>query len=603
MSPGAADGPSRRLRTLAWWLVVVVATAGLVAIYLGPFLRDPGRVPSGLDTPGYVWRAGSVYEAGIDALPAFRDRPGHPVLVSVLRDVTGASPMDLARVWPAVIAASIGLAVVALAGSGLRERPLVAGAVALGVAGSAFVALTAVGYAANLLVDLFVVAAVALAFRVVDGRAGAVAIGMLVVAGSLTHWLFAVLLIVLLLVVAVASLVWPVVDERDDDPRRGARRLLVTTGVAAAVGGLALLLAPGLPTAFVQQTFEGDVDRRIAKRLPPHALPASLAAAAAGAVAIAAFGGPRRRRILPTLVAWSAMAPAGLLAWYGLHLRVPPYRTAAVALAIPALIVLGAAAPASWLLDRGRVVAAAVAAVLVIGATAWLLRVGTQAWERAQPAVDRTALGQVVALDAYLDGLPPGTSVVVPLPKGAFRPPRILRLGMAARHADAVSLVAADLSGGTDAFVRDVLSRDADAAVVFLDVYRRPEVGVGDPFAPGVTLVHGPPPAGSIAPEPIRTEPAELLRVTTIALALLLVSGIGWTLALTRPPIVDAVGLAPAIGAASLVIVGLVAGRLGASYADGGGVAIAAATAAAGWLVWLLGRSRARRGDVAQETG
>lgn len=591
-SAATGAGPARPADRLAPWVAALLPAAILLAIYLAPFLRDPGRVPSGLDTPGYVWRARAVYEQGLDALPSFRDRPGHPVLASVLRDVTGATPLDLARTWPAVIATAIGLAVVALAGIGLGEGSGLRTLVALGIAGSAFIVVTAIGYAANLLVDLFVVAAIALALHARSAARGSAAIVILVVAAAVTHWLFGVLLLGLLTVVAATAILWPWPPDPDPEARRPGRRLLVTVVAAAALGGLALLLAPSLPSEIVAQTFEGDVDRRIEKRLPPMAVAVTLPMAAAGAIAIGTLGDARRRRTLPVLVAWAAIAPAGLVAWYGLHLRLPPYRTSAVALGVPALIVLGAAVPAVALLERGRRGAAIVAATLAVGATVWLVGVGTATWWRAEPAVERAALAQAATLDAYLRSLPSGTTAVVPLPPGGERPPRILRLGMEAAHADAVVLVPADLSGGTEAFVDEVLGRfPRGTVVVFLDTYRRPGSVVAETLGLGVTLVHGPAPAGPLPVPSMGTGVVELLRATALALGLLGVTGLGWVLALTRIRVVDALGLAPALGAATLVIVGLVAGWLGLPYAGGGGVGIAVAAAVGGWIAWAIRRS------------
>ena len=597
MRSGASEGgPTGPPRQLVAWAVTLLTTSILVALYLGPFVEDPGRVPSGLDTPGYVYRARAVSELGLDRLPDFRDRPGHPVLVSVLRAVTRASPLDLARIWPAVIATSIGLAAVGLGRIGLRERLPLAAALGVGIAGSAFVALTAIGYAANLLVDLFLVAAVALAFHVLRGGAGLVGLGVLIAAAAVTHWLFALVVVGLLLLVALAGALWPL-DRDPPDPRRRAMRLLRGLGVGTVLGGLALLLAPGLPTAIVQQTFTGDVDRRIGRRLPLLSLPWTLAGAAGGAIAIAAFGGPRQRRTLPALAAWAALAPAGLVAWYGLHLRLPPYRTAAVALGVPALIVLGAASPASALLDRGRRLAGTIAGLLAVAACAWLVVGGATTWWSSEPAVDRDDLAEAAALDAYLATLPPGTPAVVPLPDGAVRPPRILRLGMGAARADAVSLVPADLSAGTDAFVDEVVREGpAGTVVVFLDAYRRPPAGIGSRLAPGVTLVHGPSLSEPLLPVGIDGDAADLVRATGFGLALLVIAGLGWTLTLAGLRVAEAVALSPALGAAALVIGGLVAGRLGVSYAGAGGIAIAALTSATGWGAWVArGTWRARR--------
>jgi len=596
-SAGAGPVPAR-VPAIVPWVAAALVAVFLLTIYLGPYLRDPARIPPGLDTPGYVWRARAVAEQGLDALPSFRDRPGHPVLVSVLRDVTGATPLDLARTSPAVIATAIGLAAAALAWTGLRERASVGTALALGVAGSAFIAVTAIGYAANLLVDLFVVSALALALHVRSGGRGLAAIAVLVMAAAATHWLFAVLLVGLLVVAAVAEIAWPTDDGPEDDPGRSGRHLLVAVAVSAVLGGLTVLLAPSLPREIVAQTFEGDVGRRIERRLPPLAIGLTLPAAAAGAAAIAVVADPRRRRSLPVLVAWAAIAPAGLVAWYVFHLRLPPYRTAAVALGVPALIVLGAVLPAATFLERGRRTVAVVVGAVAVGATVWLVAMGAATWWRAEPAVERAEVAQAATLDAYLGTQPPGTAVVVPLPPDAVRPPRILRLGMDAAHADAAVLVPADLSAGTEPFVDEVLARHPDGTVVvFLDAYRPPPAGTGRALGDGVTLVHGPVPDGALSVPSTGSSVGELIRAAALALVVLVGAGLGWALALSRISAVAAVALAPALGAAALVVIGLVTGRLGLSYANGGGVAVAVAAAATGWLAWALRRTLERRGD------
>jgi hypothetical protein len=595
----AADGSSGPAAALGGWIGLALAIAAVAAIYLAPFLRDPGAIPPGLDTPGYVWRASAVWQGGLDALPSFRDRPGHPILVGVLRDLTGATPLDLARAWPAVIAAAIGAAAFALARLGIGERAPTSTALAIGIAAGAFVALTAAAYASNLLVDLFIVGALAAALRVVVvGGRGVAAVVVSTAAAAATHWMFAGLLLAILLIAAVAAAVWPRGEERADDPRRAGRRLLLAVAIAAPAAGAVVLLAPGLPGGFVRETFPGDVDRRIERRIPPLELPATLPAAAAGAIAIAALGG-RRRRALPTLVTWAAIAPAGLLAWYALDLPLPPYRTAAAALGVPALIVLGASAPADRLADRGKRAWAAVALVLVVAATAWIAVFGARTWWDEEPGVARSAFDQAATLDAYLRTLPTTTSAIVPVPRGVAPPPRILRLGVDPIRLQRVRLVPADLSGGTMAFVRDVVGQRPDVAVVFLDVYRRPEPGVGVTLGPGVTLVRGPRPAAPLAVPSARTEAAALVRISAIAVAALAVAGAGWAVALTGAPLSQAIAAAPAIGAAGVVVGGLVWGRLGARYDGGGGWTLAAILAASGWIAVVASRAmRARRDDV-----
>ena len=71
-------------------------------------------------------------------------------------------------------------------------------ALGAGLAASPFVALTAIGYAPNVLVDVLGVAAVALAVRVRSGGGGVVGLVVLLAAAVITHWLFAFLLVLLL---------------------------------------------------------------------------------------------------------------------------------------------------------------------------------------------------------------------------------------------------------------------------------------------------------------------------------------------------------------------------------------------------------------------
>ena len=599
-SVDAADGSAGSVAAAGGWIGPAVAAVALIAIYLAPFLRDPGAIPPGLDTPGYVWRASAVYEGGLDALPSFRDRPGHPIVVSLLRTVTGATPLDLARAWPAVIAAAIGTAAFALARIGVLERSIASLAAAVGIADSAFVAMTAAAYASNLLVDVFIVAAVAVVLRVVvaDDRRGAVAVIALTAAAAATHWLFAALLLVLLAVTALGAAVWPRDPGGRGEPRRIARTMALIVTASAVVGVTIVLLAPSRPGGFVNESFPGNAERRIDRRMPALDLGLTLPAAAAGGIALAALGG-RRRRALPTLLAWGGIAPAGLIAWYALDLPLPPYRTSAAALGVPALIVLGSAAPSAWFEDRGRRAAAAVALSLAVGASAWLAVVGARTWWDEEPGVATTDLVQASILDAYLRVVPPPTVAVVPVPRGEPPPPRILRLGVDPARLERVVLVPADLSEGIETFVDDVVSRYPDGvAVVFLDAYRRAQPEAGSGIGPGVTVVHGPRPDDPIETPSLRSTGGELVRVAAIGFALLAVAGAGWTIALTRLAAADAVGLAPAVGAAFLVVIGLVWGRLGLRFDGGAGWTFVGLVAVGGWIVVVASRAIGARRDA-----
>ena len=158
---------------IAWGTFLVVAVVVFVsAVYPPPLRGRAGTVPPRVDTPGYIHRMLLVAGEGLNALTPFGERPAHPVVTSVLRDVGGGAPLDLGRVWPAIFAVAIALAAAALGAGVAAERRWVGAALGVGIAASPFVALTAIGYAPNLLVDVFAVAAVALAVRVRSGGRG-----------------------------------------------------------------------------------------------------------------------------------------------------------------------------------------------------------------------------------------------------------------------------------------------------------------------------------------------------------------------------------------------------------------------------------------------
>ena len=81
---------------------------------------------------------------------------------------------------------------------------------------------------------------------------------------------------------------------------------------------------------------------------------------------------------------------------------------------------------------------------------------------------------------------------------------------------------------------------------------------------------------------------------TTALLLLLFVAGIGWSVGLVPAGALARAGAAPAFGVATLVLSGLVAGTLGFRLTGGSGIAIAASSATAGWIVAALRGGRAR---------
>ncbi|HEV2951153.1 MAG TPA: hypothetical protein VGZ51_03525, partial [Actinomycetota bacterium] len=316
------------------------------AIYLQPFVAQPDRFPHGVDTSVYIYRSRIVHEVGLNELTPFGERPAHPIVTSVLRDVGGGTPLDLARIWPALFAIAIGAAGAGLAVAAAGERRWVAVAVGVGLAASPFVALTAIGYASNLLLDVFAVAAIALAVRVGTGRRGAAALVLLIGAAAIAHWLFAIGLILLLGVYATGVFVFEWTRRRSSGPRSThPSRLLVVVGLGALLGVLVLSIAPELPQK-VPSTKQ-DATAKIATRLPEMKLAVTIPLAAAGAGIMLFSGKSATRRTAVPLAMWALAAPVGLLAWKLLDVTLP-HRIVPFALGVPALIVLGAAATRSW---------------------------------------------------------------------------------------------------------------------------------------------------------------------------------------------------------------------------------------------------------------
>jgi hypothetical protein len=572
-------------------LVVVVAR-----IYLAPYLTDPARFPHGIDTPGYVFRTRVVHDVGLNALESFGERPGHPIVSSVLRDVSGAAPLDFARVNPAVFAIAIGAAGAALGVASAGERRWVAVAMGVGLAASPFVALTAIGYASNLLLDVFAVAAVALAVRVATGRKGAAALILLIGAAAIAHWLFAIGLVLLLGIYAAAVFVFGWMRRRSEEPPSShPARLLVVVALGAVLGVLALRAAPELPHK-VPST-QQDAATKIATRLPHMELAITIPLAAAGAAIMLLSGRSASRRTAVPLAMWALAAPVGLFAWKVLDMTIP-HRVVPFALGVPALIVLGAAASRSWTDARASrpggaswVTAGAVAsAVLVLASTAWLARLGTETWSDQQAGFTPAQMDQAVTLAAYLENVPPETRVVVPVGSGVWRPLRALQVTLPIERYETLDIWRVNFFGDTKDFRRRLAERFPKGTVAaYLAGYSAQGPLKGTALAPGVTLLAGPEPPRRLSVAPVEpTDAGELSRLTAISVATVLIVGLGWTLAMTGLPAFAAVCLSPAIGIAVLSIGGLIAGRLGFPLGRGGGVIVGLVIAALGWLAFAV---------------
>ena len=194
--PGREHDRPSAWTTAGALVTLIVPTLVVIGVFAAPFVRDPTTLPFGRDTGGYLWRANVAQVVGLRELGAdpkgLGDRPGHPIVVGVLRSLSATDPLSGAWIAPGVLAAVIALAAGTLAVDAMSGRRWFAIAAAVGLGSSAFVAWTAVGYASNLLFDTVAVALVAVMLHAMAGGQGAVpASAILLGGGAAIHWMFA----------------------------------------------------------------------------------------------------------------------------------------------------------------------------------------------------------------------------------------------------------------------------------------------------------------------------------------------------------------------------------------------------------------------------
>ncbi len=294
------------------------------------------------------------------------------------------------------------------------------------------------------------------------------------------------------------------------------------------------------------------------------------------------------------------------------------FRVAPFALGIPALVTLFLVTIAKEAGSRVGRAGAVVGAVVLAGGLFWASGSSVSSFDEAAAASITERLTQARTAGRYLDGVSRAGRPVIFVTEGN---PRLL---------DRVvrSAVPPDLIADTWVFV----GRPSDLATAGpIDDPSRPrltevaqkwwaaawpdpsQVFARDPLvirigpagrtegaseegalelAPGVEVVHGPPPAASFAPPaPYRATWTELLVATGLALVVLIMVGGGWTLSMLEVSRLATFGLAPAFGIATLILGGTVASRLGLSLARPGGSLIVLAIGGVGWLVFALART------------
>lgn len=561
-------------------------------------------MPFGVDTYGYIWRTNVVHDLGIASLTPettnapkpLGDRPGYPIVLSLLRSVTGLSSLSLMWLTPALFASALGLAAASLASDGALERRRRSGAVALAVGGSAFVAWTAVGYAANLALDVVVMGAAVMALMVARGRRGMWAGAILLAGAVLLHWMFAALFIALLGAAAVVQLVRPRTETAD--PRRLAfKRLTMMLGLGVVLGAAGLLLAPQLP----QRLPEVDPGRprlthRVELRLPALALPLSLPLALLGTTLLALDRRRGRRHAAVLLGVWSSIALVSLVAWFVFDLPLPPYRWAGFALAIPAATVLGAYAAGDRVERSDRHGVALLPASLAVVAAVALASAGAAVWWSRDPTLVAHEFAQLRTLTSYLEPLPVQTRVVILME--AYRKRAPFNRAWTTLPPDRfphITMVAARVRPDAPDLGLPPAAQDRPGTVVVaLDAFRRP-AGIGTPLGPGVHLISGPAPRSVESGVPPRAPaPIAMAFTVVILLSVLVFTGGGWAGALSDLPALGVASVAPAFGVAILGALGLVGSRVGIPLRGLGGMGLVGLIAISGWVAALLVRRRDR---------
>ncbi len=587
--------------TILLGLAVTATIFALIAIVIG---RDPTAWYRGLslDFPYYVWRTKVVSAMGLHALNADvpgvnLERPGFPVLASLLGSALRVDTVTLIHAVQVATTVGVGLAAGAFAVRVLGEPRWSFPIFALMTAASSEVAWTSLKSLDNLLVDAVVIAIAVAALcsaTGVRGRTFAIA-GFASVA--LIHWFFGGLFLLLLAGVTLVLVPWSVLAWR-----RGARplqtpaaRMGITVAGGAIAGAFALFaLAPGSPAGLPPT--QGD--RGNTKRLPSLHLPITGPLAALGAIALWFPADTRRRLGLVFLVLWSLSVPVAMLASEFIDQPIKVFRVAGFALAIP---ILGAAA----------LVGAVRGLAFNVASSVDVYRMPAKEGELA------SRLDQVRAAGAYLETVPEERPVIFLISiRNPFLVDRLVRAGLPPKRILRAHLywggiddLIAKQPGAQRADPRSATIgrnwwnhwwRDADAILAAQPVvfYLSTLNTVLDPparaqeLAPGVLLVKGPPPTSRTPVPSLSTSWPAMVGASIAVLLFLGLVGSGWTRWLLPVGGLDWLGLSPAVGIAALTLIGTALGRLDLSL--GGGAASSARSprpavdpelAASSWIV------------------
>ena len=605
---------------------VMVPAIALGILYLLPYLRGEATDPLGFDTPHYLWRANLVHASGLDALSSISvpflnpnaDRPGFPVLASLIQTARGPSPRELLFVFPAIGAIAIGGAAGAFAVEILDEPPWAFPLYAILVGGSLAVVQTASGSLDNLTADSVALAAAAVALMAASGRRCVIAGGILLAAALLIHWIIAALIMMLLALLA-SFLVPASIDRRE----AGARlRDTPSARLVAVLGSGSLIAVLGLSTNWTElhrpQIGRSRIADKVAARIPSLHLWLTIPLATAGAACLWWLRRSTLRRWgCLFLGCWMAVLAVGASAFWILDgRRVPLYRVAEFVLAIPILCAAAVVATPRLAGDR-RWLRAAIGVVLAVTSVTVSLRLADAAWRNESSIMDPVTSAEVDAAVTYVHTVPADRPIIFVVSASGFTASdRVIRAEL---PGELIGRVRTFVGAGSDLLagrppsfgqnfdvqrswdgVKDLLHEDY-VAIWLSSLNRFADAPAGArAIAPGVKVVRGPDPtvAHHLSVSGAPSE-GELARAALAALAILLIVGLGWSAALIDANWLARLGLAPAFGVAVLVLGGVIGARLGWSVAGTSGSVLFAMLATTGWFIVgieaVVGRSSARR--------
>jgi hypothetical protein len=632
------DRPQQR--SPAWSGAVAVAlvaasSAVVLGLYLSPYVSGRLSTPIGGDTPWYVARQELVQAEGLDAvvglgssgipLKPLADRPGYPVLGSLLTAATGVHAFELVFVLPAVVALVTGLAAGAVGVGALSEPRWAAAVYTAIVGGSVFIARTAVMSYDNLIVDALLLAIVVCILLVCDGRGGVAAAALLVGAAALTHWRFLATFMALPLSLLAVLAIDAIVRARRGQPLRTspAVRLAVLIGASILAAAAALAIVPSrsfvLPKVQLKR-----IALETSQWMPGFRLAITGPAAAAGALALWWPPDRRRRWAIVVLGLWAASVPAAWFLSHSLGRNVPIYRVTAFALGIPVLAAAALVGVARLLGWRWPIAGAALACAIVLAGAAVWIRLSDDLWSSQVPVVGPEDVRELGIVGTYLRTEGSARPVVFVVERGTgTQPKRALRALLPPRvAADAGVYIGTPenaLAGRVTTFetgkqnrkaiqafkqVRPLLERDPIILRPAAFAGGNPPRGDWPSIGEGVSLVRGPPPPRPIAAPSVSARPASTIVANALAVLLvLLVVGSGWSSALVPLGSFERALLAPSFGVAGSVVAGVAAGRLGVVPSGGAGIAILAAVTTGGWLVWAALLAFRRRSPRAGRPG